>query len=51
MSSESEPEEIDLDDLNDIRVDPADLDELDQLFATTKQDLRTSSLTSDTQKK
>ena len=41
MSSDSDAEELDLDDINDIRVDPADLDELDQLFATTKQDLST----------
>ena len=39
FSSGSDPEDIDLEDINEIRVDAADLDELDQLFATTKQDL------------
>jgi hypothetical protein len=37
LSSESDPEEIDLDEINEIKVDPSDLDELDQLFATTKK--------------
>lgn len=36
LSSESDPEDFDIDDINDIRVDPSDLDELNQLFATTK---------------
>lgn len=37
LSSDSDPEDIDLDELNDIQVDASDLDELDQLFATTKK--------------
>lgn len=41
MSSDSEPEDFDLDELNEIKVDATDLDELDQLIMTTKQDLST----------
>jgi hypothetical protein len=36
FSSDSAPEDIDIDDLNEIKVDPSDLDELNTLFATTK---------------
>lgn len=36
LSSESDPEDLDLDLLNEIRVDQNDLNEIDQLIATTK---------------
>lgn len=39
LSSESEPEDIDLDIISDIRVDADDLNQLDQLMATTKNKL------------
>lgn len=42
LSSDSDPEDIDLDELNDIQVDASDLDELDQLFATTKKEACTT---------
>jgi hypothetical protein len=37
LSSESDPEDIDLDLLNDIKVDQNDLDEIDRLISTTKK--------------
>lgn len=36
LSSESDPEDLDLDLLNEIRVDANDIDELDRLISTTK---------------
>lgn len=36
LSSESDPEDLDLDLINDIRVDENDLVELDKLISTTK---------------
>jgi hypothetical protein len=36
LSSESDPEDLDLDLLNDIRVEANDIDELDRLISTTK---------------
>jgi hypothetical protein len=39
LSSESDPEDIDLDLLLDIRVDENDLAEIDRLIATTKNQL------------
>lgn len=39
LSSESDPEDLDLDQLNDIRVDENDLAEIDRLISTTKQGL------------
>ena len=41
LSSESDPEDIDLDIISDIRVDPNDLEQLDQLISTTKNKLCT----------
>ena len=39
LSSESDPEDIDLDIISDIRVDANDLEQLDQLISTTKNKL------------
>ena len=39
MSSDSEADDFDLDEINEIKVDATDLDELDQLIMTTKHDL------------
>ena len=36
MSSESDPEDLDLDLLNEIKVEANDIDELDRLISTTK---------------
>jgi hypothetical protein len=36
LSSESDPEDIDLDQINDIHVSENDIDELDRLISTTK---------------
>ncbi len=36
MSSESDPEDLDLDLLNEIKVEANDIDELDKLISTTK---------------
>lgn len=42
LSSESDPEDLDLDLLNEIRVDANDIDELDRLISTTKNQFCTS---------
>lgn len=39
LSSESDPEDIDLDLIHDIKVDENDLVEIDRLIATTKHQL------------
>ena len=42
MSSESDPEDLDFDEINDIKVDSNDINELDRLVSTTKKHFCTS---------
>lgn len=45
LSSESDPEDIDLDLIHEIKVDENDLIEIDRLIATTKNQLGKKPLT------